>query len=485
MSSANQRPVIVWFRNDLRLADNPAVAAAAATGAPVVALYIYAPEDEGAWRPGAASRWWLHHSLCSLRERLAQAGNQLIVRCGNTVEELGAAVKQSRATRVFTNSRVEPFARSVEAQCARMLVECGADLVTFQSSWLAAPGTVVNGQGCAYQVFTPFFKTWSSIVAARPVIEAPQHIAKLHGNPRSMSVESLGLLPKLNWADEFSSHARPGEFGARKALAAFINEGAEDYAASRDLLGSEGTSRLSAHLHFGEISPNEVVHALEQRTGPAWKSSKYVAELAWREFAAHLLHAFPHLPERPMRPEFERFEYRAERGEVLDWLAAWQRGRTGYPVVDAAMRQLWATGWMHNRARMIVASFLIKDLLIDWRTGAKWFWDTLVDADLANNTMGWQWAAGCGPDAAPFFRIFNPITQGEKFDPKGKYVRRWVPELRNLADEWIHQPWKAPSAALGKAGVELGRTYPEPIINHAIAREVALEKYQRLRQQSA
>ena len=275
---------------------------------------------------------------------------------------------------------------------------------------------------------------------------------------------------------------RPGEAGAREALKNFCTTELSDYRFSRDRPDTAGTSRLSPYLHFGEISSRQVWHGLQRRYAArvagtdAWKTSQFVAELGWREFAYHLLCHFPSTPTHPLRPEFERFPWRRSP----DLLRAWQRGRTGYPIVDAGMRQLWATGWMHNRVRMIVASFLVKDLLIPWQEGARWFWDTLVDADLASNTLGWQWTAGCGADAAPFFRIFNPVTQGEKFDPAGEYVMRWVPELRGLTPEWIHRPWLAPAELLRQAGIEFGRNYPKPIVDHATARSQALTAFEKL-----
>jgi len=290
------------------------------------------------------------------------------------------------------------------------------------------------------------------------------------------------LGPKLNWIAGLRAAWKPGSAGAEAELKRFLRDGLLTYPEGRNRPDLPGTSRLSPHLHFGEISPRQVWHAVKRSaesksvSAAVWRDWQFLTELGWREFAHHLLFHFPHTPEQPLRPEFARFPWR--KNPV--WLRAWQRGQTGYPFVDAGMRELWATGWMHNRVRMVAASFLVKNLLLPWQDGARWFWDTLVDADLANNTLGWQWTAGCGADAAPFFRIFNPVSQGDKFDPEGAYVRRWVPELARLPSTWIHHPWQAPPTALAAAGIELGRTYPRPIVSHLVSRELALEAYRRI-----
>jgi deoxyribodipyrimidine photo-lyase len=314
-------------------------------------------------------------------------------------------------------------------------------------------------------------------------LPAPQQLIAPMKWPASLALETLELEPKIYWTAGMCAAWQPGEGGAGKNLSQFLAAAFEKYSEQRNRPDVVGTSRLSPHLHFGEISPRQVWHGLRamatKRKLPltAWRGSQFLAELGWREFAHHLLFHFPHTPTEPLRPEFKKFPWRNEPV----WLEAWQRGRTGYPIVDAGMRELWATGWMHNRVRMIVASFLVKDLLLSWQDGARWFWDTLVDADLAQNTLGWQWTAGCGADAAPYFRVFNPTSQGEKFDPRGDFVRRWCPELAKLPDAWIHQPHKASPEVLRAAGVELDRTYPEPIVSHAIARDVALEAFARIK----
>jgi deoxyribodipyrimidine photo-lyase len=328
-------------------------------------------------------------------------------------------------------------------------------------------------------VFTPFWKHCLTQPDPEPPRPAPSSLPAPNVWPRSARREELKLEPILDWAAGLRRAWQPGETGARLQLERFLKTALPTYSELRDRPDQPGTSRLSPHLHHGEISPREIWHALAERAAtalqPAWRSSQFLTELGWREFAHHLLFHFPTTPEQPLRTEFRRFPWRKDAA----LLKGWQQGRTGYPIVDAGMRELWATGFMHNRVRMVVASFLVKDLLLSWTEGARWFWDTLVDADLAQNTLGWQWSAGCGADAAPYFRIFNPVSQGEKFDPQGAYVRQWCPELAALPDEWLHSPWEAPADVLASAKVILGRTYPEPMVNHTIAREVALEAFQR------
>jgi deoxyribodipyrimidine photo-lyase len=340
---------------------------------------------------------------------------------------------------------------------------------------------VENKSGKPFQVFTPFWKNCLAKPDPAEPLPAPARIPAPDKWPDSLPLAALELEPRIDWAAGMRAAWTPGEAGAQDRLAHFFSGAAERYGAARDIPGIEGTSRLSPHLHFGEISPRQVWHAARLSGIAGWRESRYLAEVGWREFAHHLLYHFPRTPVEPLRPEFARFPWR-ENDEALK---AWQRGLTGYPVVDAGMRELWATGWMHNRVRMIVASFLVKDLLISWTEGAWWFWDTLVDADLAQNTLGWQWTAGCGADAAPYFRVFNPSGQGEKFDADGSYVRRWCPELARVPQEWLHRPWEAPAAVLAAAGVVLGRNYPKPIVDHAAARDFALKAFASLKNPEA
>lgn len=468
---------IVWFRADLRLADQPALDAAARRGGPVVPVFVWSPEEEGRWPPGAAARWWLHHSLSSLAASLEALGSRLVVRQGPAGETLRRLVEETGAQSVFWNRRYEPAAIERDTATKALLQSAGVDAESFGGGLLHEPWTVANRQGQPFQVFTPFYKTClGDGHAADDLLPAPARLRSPAEWPDSVPVDRLGLLPQIDWAAGFRDHWQPGEIGAGRRLARFAEHTLLGYKAGRDQPAGDGVSELSPHLHFGELSPRQVRDAARRQAaafaGPdkAEAAEPFVRQLYWREFAHHLLYHFPHTPDEPLRPQFARFPWR--RDPRL--LRAWQRGQTGYPLVDAGMRQLWRIGWMHNRVRMVVASFLVKDLLLSWREGAAWFWDTLVDADLANNTLGWQWTAGCGADAAPYFRIFNPVSQGEKFDPAGDYVRRWVPELAALPAAWIHRPWEAPAEVLRAACVTLGENYPRPIVDHATARAAAL-----------
>ncbi len=476
-------PCLVWFRLDLRLADNPALLAGVSRGEPIIPVFIYAPEEEAPWGPGAASRWWLHHSLEALQVALQQAGLRLVLRRGPSLATLRGLVKETGATAVYWNRRYEPVVTTRDAAIKEALSGDGLEVQSFNSALLHEPWTLTNRSGKPFQVFTPFWKHCLGLQEPLEPRPAPRTLLAPPRWPKSLALAELGLEPTSDWAGGLRAAWQPGEASAIKALRSFMAGAFDTYAADRNRPDLEGTSRLSPHLHFGEISPRQVWHGLKQRAASrglgveSWRGSSFLAELGWREFAHHLLYHFPHTPAEPLRREFKGFPWR--HGAHL--LRAWQRGRTGYPLVDAGTRQLWATGWMHNRVRMVVASFLVKDLMVSWTEGARWFWDTLVDADLAQNTLGWQWTAGCGADAAPFFRVFNPVSQGERFDPCGSYVRRWCPELARLPDEWVHKPGGAPEEILAHAGVRLGRDYPAPVVSHAIAREVALEAFGKLK----
>jgi deoxyribodipyrimidine photo-lyase len=475
---------IVWLRQDLRLADNPALHAACQSGGPVLPVFIWAPEEEGGWAPGAASRWWLHRSLARLSEEFQKAGARLILRRGAALPQLLDLARETGARSVLWNRRYEPVARARDQKVQDGLGGAGLQVETFNGALLHEPPDILNRSGLPFQVFTPFWK--ACLALAEPGQPLPR-ARTLHGlarPPVSAPLSALELEPKINWAGGLESAWEPGSAGAQAELDRFLREGLLSYSAARNRPDVVGTSRLSPHLHFGEISPRQVWHAVRRFTkrhsiaSPTWRHWQFITELGWREFAHHLLYHFPCTPEQPLRSQFARFAWRRNQSR----LRAWQRGQTGYPLVDAGMRELWNTGWMHSRVRMVVASFLVKNLLISWQDGARWFWDTLVDADLANNALGWQWTAGCGADAAPYFRIFNPVAQGERFDPDGAYVRRWVAELAGLSVSWIHKPWQAPAAALKEAGIELGRTYPRPIVGQLVSRERALAAYQRLQQ---
>ncbi len=440
-------------------------------------LPVYILDDDGDGRPhGASSLWWLDKSLRALDANLRQRGGRLILRRGNSEAELRRLIEQTGADHVFMNRRFEPEAFANDADIAHALKAEGVECHGFNGSLLARPGTVLSGAGKPYRVFTPFMKALLQVLPERPETPAPETLI-VPAEPDSEDIDTWALHPSSpDWSQDFDWTA--GEAGATGVLSAFIESALGDYAAGRDIPDRLGTSRLSPYLHFGEISPRSVVRtvrtaAAQGHAAPA-QADKFITEIAWREFSTHLLHQFPFMAERAFRPEFDNMPWRSDP----EGLNAWKTGVTGYPLVDAGMRQLWATGWMHNRVRMVVASFLVKHLLIDWREGEAWFWDTLVDADLASNIQNWQWVAGSGADAAPYFRIFNPVIQGEKFDPAGRYVRRWVPELRALPDRWLHAPWTAPSAVLAEAGVRLGHTYPRPIVDHQAARARALEALQ-------
>jgi deoxyribodipyrimidine photo-lyase len=348
---------------------------------------------------------------------------------------------------------------------------------------LYEPWTIHNQSGKPFQVFTPFWKRCLAQPDPSRPERAPKQLTVVQPGPKSLLLDELQLQPKPDWAGGLRGAWTPGETGASSNFSRFLRNAFDGYGERRNRPDLAGTSRLSPHLHFGEISPRQIWHGLaraaarRKRLPAQWRSSQFLAELGWREFAHHLLFHFPRTPAEPLRPEFGRFPWQKQPG----WLRDWQRGRTGFPIVDAGMRELWTMGWMHNRVRMIVASFLVKDLLLAWQEGARWFWDTLVDADLAQNTLGWQWTAGCGADAAPYFRVFNPVSQGEKFDPRGRYVRRWCPELAKLPDRWLHQPANAPQDILTRAGVRLGHNYPAPMINHMVAREAALEAFTKIK----
>ncbi len=467
---------IVWFRQDLRLKDNPALAAAAGKGA-VVPVFIWAPEEEGGWPPGGASRWWLHQSLKSLDAGLRKSGSRLLILKGKSLPALEKLARDTRAENVFWNRRYEPAAIGRDTAAKKALTENGLRAESFNSALLFEPWQLQTGSKTPYQVFTAFWNASQAKPSPEEPLPAPSKIPAPAQWPASLKLEELGLEPEIKWAEGIRKAWQPGEAGAEMNLTHFLSDAVRDYGQGRDIPSASGTSRLSPHLHFGEISVRHVWAETGKAARKAGRSAEiYMKELVWREFAHHLLFHFPETPGQPLKKKFAKFPWKKNEAG----LKAWTRGLTGYPVVDAGMRELWATGWMHNRVRMIAASFLVKDLLVPWQEGAKWFWDTLVDADLASNTLGWQWTAGCGADAAPFFRIFNPVTQGEKFDPHGRYVRKWVPELAGLPDQWVHKPFAAPAEILKDAGVRLGGNYPKPVVDHAEARREALLLLERM-----
>lgn len=472
---ANLEPVIVWFREDLRLADNPALHHAAGSGRPVIPLYIL-DQTPGARPLGAASRWWLDKSLKSLDQSLDKLGNKLILRKGVAARVLNEVIFESGATCVLWNRLYDAASIARDADIKIQLRGAGIDCQSFNAGLLNEPWTVKNGSGQPYKVFTPYWRTARQQLDHITVELSPKTLKSPENFPHIESLSEWGLHPaKPDWSKGFALWA-PGEAGALDRLHAFLSGPVDGYGGQRDVPGVEATSRLSPHLHFGEIGPRQVWlaarNAAEAGDASASEVEKFLSELGWREFNQSILFHWPDLPSKNFKPEFDGFPWASDPAGF----EAWTRGETGYPIVDAGMRELWATGFMHNRVRMIVASFLIKHLMIDWREGEAWFWDTLVDADLANNVGNWQWTAGRGADASPYFRIFNPIAQGEKFDPRGAYVRRWVPELRQVPDETIHKPWTRPL----HLPAEAKRLYERPIVDHARARERALKAYRGL-----
>ncbi|MFZ4689099.1 MAG: cryptochrome/photolyase family protein [Polymorphobacter sp.] len=456
-------PHLIWFRNDLRLTDHAAVAAAARSG-PVVALFVLDDDAPGAWAMGAAQRWWLHHSLAALARDLSARGGRLVLRRGSASVVVPQVAADIGAAAVHTLTHYEPWAKARDAAVAKAVT-----LKRYHGALLAPPNSVLAGGGGRYRIFTPWWrKLGEQMPPARP-LPAPEAMAFAEA-PAGDALADWCLLPtRPAWAGGFSVWT-PGEAGAAVRLAAFL-EVAAGYDTARNLPSQDGSSRLSPHLALGEISVRSVWHAVADAV-PAAQAEPYLRELGWRDFAANILDQFPDHGDVPGRAAFDAIGFRDAPGD----LRAWQRGQTGYPIVDAGMRQLWATGWMHNRVRMIAASFLVKHLLIDWRAGERWFWDCLVDADLGANSLGWQWVMGSGVDSSPFNRIFAPVSQSAKFDA-GAYIREWVPELASLRDADIRAPWEAEPMLLRAAGVVLGRSYPRPIIGHAEGRARALAAY--------
>lgn len=488
LSHANDAPIVVWLRQDLRLDHQPAVAAACASGRPIIFLYVLDDETPGRWAMGGASRWWLHHSLKALQAEITARGGALVLRRGRSAEVVCAFAREVRAAAMVWSRMIEPFAIARDTAIKQALTAAGVEAHSVNAQLLVEPWTIKPSSKpskdgpAAFKVYSPFWRAATARGLEPPGPAAPARLPAPAATPPSDRLDDWGLTPTApDWAQGLRDSWTPGEAGAKARLKAFLASVLDGYPDERNRPDRPATSALSAHLHFGEISPHLCAQAAAAARAPQAAIDKFIAELGWREFSHHLLYHYPDLPDRNWRAEFNAFPWRTDPAG----LQAWRRGRTGYPIVDAGMRALWSTGWMHNRVRMITASFLIKHLLIDWRAGQDWFWDTLVDADLANNAASWQWVAGSGADAAPYFRIFNPIAQGQTYDPDGAYVRRYVPELARLPTAYIHAPWTAPPLVLKEAGVRLGDTYPKPIVDHSEARVRALDAFKTLKSSRA
>ncbi len=471
---------IIWFRKDLRITDHPGIAHAISNGYEILPLFLW-DEGEHRWQEGAASRWWLHHALKDLDQQIQQRGGKLVVSgfdrgegAGCFSEWLVELMREYGADAIYWGRRYEPEIIERDKFLKTRLLDLGFEVKSFNTHLLMEPHTIKNKSGTHFKVFTPFWKhsLTQKVALLTEISEDAWEGVTWSEVDMGCDVDALRLLPELDWDRGFYKHWRPGRAAGLERLAEMVHGKAKVYQGTRDTPSVDGTSQLSAYLQWGQISAREVYHAFGGVYNDEVEKG-YLRQLFWREFSYHLLFHAPHSPEKPLRPEYDTFPW--ERNE--EYLDAWRRGMTGFPIVDAGMRQLWETGWMHNRVRMIVGSLLVKHLLQDWREGASWFWDTLVDADLANNTMGWQWIGGCGADASPYFRIFNPIIQGEKFDSDGSYVRRYCPELKDVPNKYLHQPWEMPALELAAAGVTLGKTYPHPIISHVDGRAKALDAY--------
>jgi len=474
-------PTIHWFRQDLRLSDNPALCAAAATGA-VVPIYILDDETAGQDRMGSASRWWLHHSLAALN--LALDGKLLFFR-GDAATILANLVTQIEAGGVYWNRCYEPWRITRDTALKKRLGDLGVTVESHNGSLLWEPWDIAKQDGTPYRVFTPFYRRGClSATPPRQPLGPPASLDLWQADGKALTGASdlggLGLLPRHQWQDNIARHWTPGETSAQARLDDFVQNGLAGYKEGRNFPAKQNVSRLSPHLHFGEISTNQAWYAVRDVADSGRLESdadNFLSELGWREFSHSLLYQFPELPRANLQAKFDGFPW----ADNPDHLAKWQRGQTGYPIVDAAMRELWQTGYMHNRLRMVVGSFLVKNLRLHWHHGEAWFWDCLVDADLANNSASWQWIAGCGADAAPYFRVFNPVTQGQKFDPDGTFTRRFVPELAKLPVKYLFNPWEAPAHILADAGVVLGENYPRPIVDVKQSREAALAAFASLR----
>lgn len=473
---SDNSPVIVWFRQDLRLRDNPALLAAHESGRPIIPLYILDDKNSGEWRMGAASRWWLYKSLSALKDDL---DGTFTFEKGDPETILSDIIKETGARKIYWNRCYEPWRIKRDKAIKQNLNGETVKIKSFNGSLLYEPHTVLKEDGTPYRVFTPFFKRGCLERGGEPRTPTvkPDRISLYNYN--RLSLDQLNLMPEINWYQTMENEWVPGEEGALDRLSEFMENGLKGYKEGRNFPTRENVSRLAPHLHFGEISPNEAWYAgriTMMARDCENDGAHFLSELGWREFSNSLLFHFPDMTRENLQKKFDQFPWNNDP----DALKAWQTGQTGYPIVDAGMRELWQTGYMHNRVRMIVGSFLVKNLLLHWHHGEDWFWDTLLDADLANNSASWQWIAGCGADAAPYFRVFNPITQGQKFDGEGGYIRRFVPELEKLPNKYLNCPWEAPENILEYAGIKLGKDYPKPIVDLKTSRERALLAFKTL-----
>jgi deoxyribodipyrimidine photo-lyase len=481
----NQSPIIMWFRQDLRLQDNPALSFAAENG-DVLPVFIVDTSAPDYAQLGGASKWWLHHSLLALQKSL---DGRLLVLSGDAQTELQTLAEKTTAKAIVWNRCYEPWQRERDETIKSELKENGFAARSFNGSLLWEPMQVLKKDNTPYKVFTPYYrKGCLQREAPRFPIAQPEDITfyqkAIPMNKAVESIEALELMPNITWYDGIDAMWQPGEEGAAERLSRFIKEAATSYQNDRNLPAVKGTSLLSPHLHFGEISPNQAWFAILGAFDNAFDHKDldvYLSELGWREFSYYLLYHWPEINNKNFNPKFDHFPWRKSSAD----LKAWQFGNTGIPIVDAGMRELYETGYMHNRVRMIVGSFLVKNLLIDWREGERWFWDCLLDADLASNSAGWQWVAGSGADASPYFRVFNPLLQGEKFDKEGEYVKRYCPELSKLPKKFIHQPWAADTSILKACGVELGKDYPKPIADLKASRQRALDAFSQMKEAGA
>ena len=469
---SSQERTIVWFRKDLRIQDNPSLFAALENNQRIIPVFIWDEEAGGSWKLGASSRWWLHHALLDLSQSIRNLGGQLLLLKGKAEEVIPHLANKHGAKQVYYGRTYDPSGIETQVQVEEALDQAGIESQSFNSSLLQEPWETKNGSGKPFQVFTPYWRKSRQIIYREPLSYNPSKLNFEVSRDPQTKLDDLELLPDHPWHRKLGEHWEVTEEAGLRMIRRTVDEVTRSYATRRNHPAVEGTSRLSPYLAWGLVSPRQICQAVlsAENEGSHRGENKFLVEIGWREFSYHLLYHYPTIPDQPLRPKYASFPW-LEDPESLD---NWKFGNTGYPMVDAGMRQLYETGWMHNRVRMVVASFLVKHLLLPWNEGAKWFWDTLVDADLASNTQGWQWAAGCGADAAPYFRIFNPITQGEKFDARGEYAKQWIPSLENLPSKWVFRPWEAPPSLLSESGIELDKDYPSPCIDHAYGRQRAL-----------